>query len=210
MPSLIDPKNPLSKSAFAKKLQDKNVLTSVPMREFVKPDLLMGNWADFVKTANKYNDPGRFTAFISYEWTSIPNGRNMHRNIYFRDDTGPVVPFSSFDSYYLNDLWTYQEVQRNAGHENLAIPHNGNVSDGWMFSPYKFLGGPIDARYAERQARNEPLFEMIQTKGSSDTHPALLPNDEFADFEMFDNMINVGQPSQITNGFFRHTALVNL
>jgi hypothetical protein len=72
-----------------------------------------------------------------------------------------------------------------------------------MFSPNKFLAGPMDARYAKRQARNEPLFEMLQTKGSSDTHPTLSPNDEFADFELFNNMINVGQPSQITNGFFR-------
>ena len=219
MPALIDPKNPLSKSDFAKKLQDKNakmtdpdsavsiilhsILTSIPMPEYVKPEMLQSNWAAFVKTANKYNKPGKFTAFISYEWTSIPNGRNMHRNVYFRDDTGPVVPFSSFDSYYPNDLWTYQEIQRNAGHENLAIPHNGNVSDGWMFSPNEFLGGPMDARYAERQARNEPVFEMLQTKGTSDTHPTLSPNDEFADFELFENMINVGQPSQITNGYFR-------
>jgi hypothetical protein len=126
----------------------------------------------------------------------------MHRNVYFRDD-GPIVPYSAFDSYYPEDLWTYQEVQRNEGHDNLAIPHNGNVSDGWMFSPNEFLGDAMDARYAKRQARNEPLFEMIQTKGSSDTHPSLSPNDEFADFELFNNMINVGQPSQITNGFFR-------
>jgi hypothetical protein len=219
MPSLIDPKNPLSKSAFAKKLQDKNakmtdptsaisiilrsILTSIPMEEYVKPEMLQSNWADFVKTANKYNDPGNFTAFIAYEWTSIPNGRNMHRNVYFRDDTGPIAPFSAFDSYYPADLWTYQEIQRNEGHENLAIPHNGNVSDGWMFSPNEFLGGPMDARYARRQALNEPVFEMLQTKGTSDTHPALSPNDEFADFELFNNMINVGQPSQIWGGFFR-------
>jgi hypothetical protein len=219
MPGLIDPKNPLSKSDFAKKLQDpnakmndptsaisiilKSILTSIPMPEYVKPEMLQDNWAEFVKVANKYNDPGKFTAFISYEWTSIPNGRNMHRNVYFRDDTGPIVPFSAFDSYYPEDLWTYQEIQRNEGHENLAIPHNGNVSDGWMFSPNEFLGGPMDARYAKRQARNEPVFEMLQTKGSSDTHPVLSPNDEFADFEIFSNMINVGQPSQIVNGFFR-------
>jgi Protein of unknown function (DUF3604) len=219
MPALIDPKNPLSKSAFAKKLQNPNekmtdptsavsiilgsILTSIPMPEYVKDVELRDNWAEFVKVANKYNDPGKFTAFISYEWTSIPNGRNMHRNVYFRDDTGPMVPFSSFDSYYPQDLWTYQEIQRNEGHENLAIPHNGNVSDGWMFSPNKFLGGPMDARYAKRQALNEPLFEMLQTKGSSDTHPVLSPNDEFADFELFANMINVGQPSQIVNGFYR-------
>ena len=218
MPGLIDPNNPLSKSAFAKELQDpkakmtdptsaisiilRSILTSQPMPEYVKPELVQANWAAFVKVANKFNDPGKFTAFVSYEWTSIPNGRNMHRNVYFRDG-GPIFPYSAFDSYYPEDLWTYQEVQRNEGHENLAIPHNGNVSDGWMFSPNKFLGGPMDERYARRQALNEPVFEMLQTKGSSDTHPTLSPNDEFADFELFENMINVGQPSQITNGYFR-------
>jgi len=219
MPRLIDLKDPLSKSEFAKKLQNPkakmteptsavsiilhSILTSIPMEEYHKPEMLKDNWEAFVKVANKYNDPGKFTAFISYEWTSIPNGRNMHRNVYFRDDAGPAAPFSAFDSYYPEDLWTFLEFQRDIGIDALAIPHNGNVSDGWMFSQNEFLGGPMDARYARRQALNEPLFEMIQTKGSSDTHPALSPNDEFADFELFPNMINIGQPSQITDGFFR-------
>jgi hypothetical protein len=219
MPRLIDPKDPLSKTDFAKKLQNPkadpndptsavsiilhSILTSTGMPEFVTPELQKENWARFVKVANKYNDPGNFTAFLSFEWTSIPNGRNMHRNVYFRNDTGPEVPFSSFDSIHPEDLWTYQEVQRDAGNDNLAIPHNGNVSDGWMYSPNKFLGGPMDARYAKRQALNEPLTEIIQTKGSSDTHPWMSRNDEFADFELFPNMINIGQPSQIKYGYVR-------
>jgi len=219
MPLLIDPSSPLSKTDLAKKLKtfkgDPNspespisiilasITFSIPMPEYLSPEILTDNWSKFVATANKYNDPGNFTAFISYEWTAIPNGRNMHRNVYFRDDVGPKVPFSSFDSYFPEDLWTYQEIQRNMGHENLAIPHNGNVSDGWMFSPNEFLGGPMDVRYAERQAANEPVFEMIQTKGSSDTHPYLSPNDEFADFELFNNMINVGMPSQLKHSFYR-------
>jgi hypothetical protein len=219
MPRLIDPKDPLSKTEFAKKMQApdassagadsaisiilSSILTASPMKEFVAPEILTGNWASYVKTANKFNKPGKFTTLIGYEWTSIPNGRNMHRNVFFRDDTGPVVPFSSFDSIHPEDLWTYQEIQRNAGHENFAIPHNGNVSDGWMYAPKKFLGADMDARYARRQARNEPLTEIIQTKGSSDTHPAFSPNDEFADFEQFPNMINVGQASQIKYGYVR-------
>ncbi len=219
MPSLIDPKDPLSKSDFAKKLQNPkggmndpdsavsiilgSILTSIPMSEYVSPKLLQGNWQNYVKVANKYNDPGKFTTLLAFEWTSIPNGRNMHRNVFFRNGTGPKVPFSSFDSIYPEDLWTYLEVQRNAGNETFAIPHNGNVSDGWMYSPNKFLGGPMDARYARRQALNEPLTEIIQTKGSSDTHPLLSPNDEFANFELFENMINVGQPSQIKYGYIR-------
>ena len=213
MPELIDPKNPLSKSALGKRLQKNDptavgtilhdILTSTANPEFVKPETLRTNWAKYVKVANKYNDPGKFTTLIAFEWTSIPNGRNMHRNVFWRNDTGPKVPFSSFDSYYPEDLWTYLEAQREAGLETFAIPHNGNVSDGWMFSDNKFLAGPMDARYAERQQLNEPLFEMIQTKGSSDAHPLMSPNDEFADFELFQNMINVGQPSQIKYGYFR-------
>jgi hypothetical protein len=219
MPRLIDPKDPLSKTPFAKKLADKNakmtdptsavsiilrsILTSIPMPEYVKPEMLQENWAKYVKVANKYNKPGKFTTLIAFEYTSIPNGRNMHRNVFFRNDAGPKVPFSAFDSIYPEDLWTYLEIQRNTGNETFAIPHNGNVSDGWMYSPNKFLGGPMDARYAQRQALNEPLTEIIQTKGSSDTHPLFSPNDEFANFELFQNMINVGQASQVKYGYIR-------
>jgi hypothetical protein len=213
MPRMIDPEDPLSKSDLAKRLQKHDptavqdilhdILTSTGRPELVDSKLLEDNWQSFIKIANKYNDPGKFTTLIAFEWTSIPNGRNMHRNVFFRNDTGPRAPYSSFDSIQPEDLWTYQEVQRNAGIENFAIPHNGNVSDGWMYSTNKFLGGPMDARYAERQAANEPLTEIIQTKGSSDTHPAMSPNDEFANFELFPNLINVGQPSQIKYGYIR-------
>ena len=213
MPRLIDPKDPLAKSDLAEKLQKNDpsavqailhsIITSTAMPEFVEPKLVQENWQRYVETANKYNDPGKFTTLIAYEWTSIPNGRNMHRNVFFRNDTGPKAPYSAFDSIYPEDLWTYMEVQRTAGNENFAIPHNGNVSDGWMYSPNEFLGGPMDARYAARQQANEPLTEIIQTKGSSDTHPAFSPNDEFAEFEIFPNMINVGQPSQIKYGYIR-------
>ena len=215
---LADPKSPLSKSDFAKgftqgikdpKTGGKYVsqligtlLTNTPMLEYVKPELRMGNWQKFIKTADKFNEPGKFTALYAYEWTSIPDGKNMHRNVFFREKPA-VVPFSSFDSIFPEDLWTYLEIQRNQGIETFAIPHNSNVSDGWMFSPNKFLGGPIDERYARRQQLNEPLFEIHQLKGNSDAHPWLSPNDEFADFEPFPNMINVGMPSQIKNGFYR-------
>lgn len=213
MPRLIDTSDPLAKTDLAKKLQKNDpsavqeilhsILTSTGMPEFVEPALMQSNWQNYVKVTNKYNDPGKFTTLIAFEWTSIPNGRNMHRNVFFRNDTGPVAPYSSFDSFYPEDLWTYQEIQRTAGNANFAIPHNGNVSDGWMYSPNKFLGGAMDARYAARQQANEPLTEIIQTKGSSDTHPAMSPNDEFANFELFPNMINVGQPSQIKYGYIR-------
>ena len=215
---LVNPKSELSKSEFAKDfaagIKDPKsggkyvnqllgtLLTNTPMPEYVTSKLLTSNWQKFVETANKFNKPGEFTTLIAFEWTSIPDGQNMHRNVFFRDKA-PVAPFSSFDSIYPEDLWTYLEVQRNAGIETFAIPHNGNVSNGWMYAPNKFLGGPIDKRYARRQQLNEPLTEIIQTKGSSDTHPLLSPNDEFADFELFSNMINVGLPSQVKYGFVR-------
>ena len=145
MPRMIDPKDPLAKSPLAKRLQKNDpttvgdilhdILTSTGRPELTKPELLRDNWKNYVKVANKYNDPGKFTTLIAFEWTSIPNGRNMHRNVFFRNDDGPRAPFSSFDSFLPEDLWTYQEIQRNAGIDNFAIPHNGNVSDGWMFSP---------------------------------------------------------------------------
>ena len=213
MPRMIDPKDPLSGSGLAKRLQKNDptavgdilhdILTSTGRPELIAPALTEGNWQRYVKVANKYNDPGKFTTLIAFEWTSIPNGRNMHRNVFFRNDTGPKAPYSAFDSIQPEDLWTYMEVQRDIGNEVLAIPHNGNVSDGWMYSPNKFLGGAMDARYAKRQQANEPLTEIIQTKGSSDTHPAMSPNDEFANFELFPNLINIGQPSQIKYGFVR-------
>ncbi len=218
MPRLISKNDPLSKSEFAKKLQDPNadvsapdsainmilgsLITSTPMEEYVTPEMLKENWIRYVDTANKFNQPGKFTTLIGWEWTSIPNGRNMHRNVFFRG-SGPAAPFSAFDSIYPQDLWTFLETQRNEGRDCIAIPHNGNVSDGWMFSPDTFLGGPMDARHAKRQQANEPLTEIIQTKGQSDTHPLMSPNDEFANFELFENMINVGQPSQIQYGYIR-------
>jgi hypothetical protein len=219
MPSLIDSKNPLFKTDLAKKIRDpkadphdpesaiNTILGSLvhnkPMEQFVSSELQSGNWKRYVDTANKYNDPGKFTALIAYEWTSIPNGRNMHRNVFFRDDKGPIVPFSAFDSIYPEDLWTFLETQREQGTETFAVPHNGNLSDGWMYSPNKFLAGPMDARYAARQQANEPLTEIIQTKGSSDTHPLFSPNDEFANFEIQQNMINVGQTGQMKYSYVR-------
>jgi hypothetical protein len=218
MPSLIDPNSPLSKTDLGKMMQDPNadpnapdsainqilgsILSSVPMPEFVTPELSRSNWARYVQTANRYNKPGEFTTLIAWEWTSIPNGRNMHRNVFWAGE-GPEAPFTAFDSIYPQDLWTFQEIQRGLGLDNIAIPHNANVSDGWMFSPNTFLGGPMDARHAARQQANEPLMEIIQTKGQSDAHPALSPNDEFADFEVDPNLINVGQPSQIKYGYMR-------
>jgi len=222
-----NPKSELAKSDFAKQVYAgvkdpskagpavqkliQTLVKSEPLPEYVTPELRMGMWQKFIKTADKFNDPGKFTTLYAYEWTSIPNGANMHRNVFFKDKPA-VVPFSSFDSVQPEDLWTYLEIQRNQGIDVFAIPHNSNVSDGWMFSRNKFQGfqgqpafsgGPIDTKYARRQQANEPLFEIHQTKGNSEAHPWLSPNDEFANFEPFPSLISLGTPSAIKGGFYR-------
>ena len=150
---------------------------------FENTAFLKSAWDRHKEVMNKHNEPGKFTTLIAFEWTSMPSNQNLHRNVFFRDDEGPDMPFTSFDSDRPEDLWTYLEVEREAGHETFAIPHNGNLSNSLMFSPLDSDGKPIDARYAKRRATNEVATEIIQTKSQSETHPALSPNDEFADFE---------------------------
>ena len=136
--------------------------------------------------ADQANEPGKFTAFCSYEWTSMPNNMNLHRNIFFKDCAKvPAQPFSALDSPHPVDLWDWMDGQRKAGNELLAISHNANLSDGRMFpTEVDSKGRPIDAAYAASRVRNEPLIEIKQLKGTSETHPLLSPNDEFASFEL--------------------------
>ncbi len=146
-------------------------------------------WAVEVKAANDNYAPGRFTTFIAYEWTSAPDGKNLHRNVFFNADTAPL-PFTSAQSIRPEDLWTYMEKVRASGVDVIAIPHNGNVSSGLMYDWNDSDGRPIDEAYAQRRVLNEPLSEIAQNKGQSETTPALSPNDEFANFEIFDHLIS--------------------
>jgi hypothetical protein len=142
-------------------------------------------WKTIVETADKYYDPGKFTTFAAFEWSSMPDGENLHRNVIFRDTSKvPDLPFSSMDSTKPEDLWSYLEVQRAAGNDNLAISHNGNLSNGRMFRLVDSWGAPITAEYARRRMENEPLFEIMQLKGVSETYPSFAPEDEFANFEL--------------------------
>ncbi|MBW2162758.1 MAG: DUF3604 domain-containing protein, partial [Deltaproteobacteria bacterium] len=158
---------------------------------------------------NKHNDPGKFTTLIAFEWTSIPYGQNLHRNVFFRDDEGPAVTFSAVDSDKEEDLWTYLETERKMGHEVFAIPHNGNVSNSLMYNPNTSNGVAINKAWAARRARNEVATEIIQTKGQSDTHPALSPYDEFADFEMFQHLLGTGGVRGEIDFSFVRQALIN-
>lgn len=146
-------------------------------------------WRKFTALADKYNEPGRFTALIGYEWTAI-GGDNLHRNVIFRGDAAMAnrtLPFSQFDSKNPEDLWrALDSFQDKTGAEVLAIPHNGNLSNGRLFSVETFGGNPLTREIAELRARMEPLVEVTQIKGDGETHPMLSPNDEFADYETWD------------------------
>ena len=142
-------------------------------------------WQREIDAANRNYQPGRFTTFIAYEWTSAAHGANLHRNVIFRGDRAPA-PFTSWDSRNPEDLWDWLDAQRAQGVDALAIPHNSNASDGLMFAWLDSSTGTMDSRYARQRAREEPLAEIMQNKGASETHPLLSPADEFAEFEIID------------------------
>jgi hypothetical protein len=166
-------------------------------------------WTKQKQITNKHNDPGVFTTLIAFEWTSIPQGQNLHRNVFFRGDEGPASTFSTLDSDRPEDLWTYLDVMRNEGLECFAIPHNGNVSNSLMYAMTDSRGLPITADYARRRQANEVATEILQTKGQSDTHPALSPFDEFADFEMFKHLLGTGGQRGLIDHSYVRQALIN-
>ncbi|HEX4507122.1 MAG TPA: DUF3604 domain-containing protein, partial [Alphaproteobacteria bacterium] len=152
--------------------------------------LLKTTWAKSVAAAEKYNEPGRFTAFIGFEWTSTPGGNNLHHNVIFRDAADKalqVVPLTTFDSEDPEKLWAYlAEYEQKTGGQAISIPHNSNLSGGLMFADKTFGGKPFDKPYAEARAKWEPVAEITQTKGDSETDPSVSPDDEFANFERWD------------------------
>jgi hypothetical protein len=171
-----------------------SLVSKPPIKAFMSPQVAGTIWKENVQIADEENKSGKFTAFCSYEYTSQYNFRNLHRNVYFRDCAKvPVMPFSALDSWHPEDLWKWMDTQRAAGNELLAISHNANLSDGWMYpTEVDSLGRPIDAAWASARDRNERLIEMKQIKGQSETHPLLSPNDEFANYEILSFLI--GQP----------------
>jgi len=148
-------------------------------------------WQRLTAAAEKYNEPGRFTAIIGFEWTSGPNGDNLHRNVLFRDGkdkADQIIPLSYYDTGDPEDLWAWMAAyEKKTGGKMLAIPHNGNLSNGLMFDDVTLTTKkPLDRDYAERRMRWEPIYETTQPKGDGETHPALSRNDEFANFERWD------------------------
>jgi hypothetical protein len=151
-------------------------------------------WDEMTKTADLYNEPGRFTALIGFEWTSVPKGFNLHRNVILRDDgvrARQVIPLTTQPPMGTQDpLDLYQwltDYETKTGGQALAISHNGNLSNGWMFPMEDtYAGGKVDKNYVELRAKWEPLYEVTQIKGDGEAHPSLSPNDEFADYENWD------------------------
>ena len=148
-------------------------------------------WKKVTELADKYNDPGQFTTLIGFEWTPIEF--NLHRVVIFKDNADKVQyvrPFSQYDSKDPEDLWIYLEsYQTQTGGEVLAIPHNGNLSSGVMFALEDAKGNPLSTQYAKSRSRWEPLFEVTQIKGDSETHPVISPNDQFADYETWSSKV---------------------
>ena len=168
-------------------------------------------WSAIIESAERNNAPGEFTAFIGYEYTpSGPEFENLHRNVIFRGSEAPEIPFSRLDSTNPEDAWDWLDGLRAEGIEALAIPHNSNGSNGWMFEKTYQSGDPIDAAYAEQRMRNEPLVEITQVKGTSDTHPMLSPNDEWADFEIMPVRVASPLPSQPQGSYVREAWLNGL
>lgn len=187
------------------------VLDGTVEREMLN-DIAREAWADTIAAAQIHNDPGNFTTFVAYEYTSSTDERgNLHRNVIFRsDDQLPEMPFSRFHSQNPEGLWSWMDELRNRGIDSVAIPHNSNGSNGAMFMLTDWAGNAIDANYANTRMRNEPLVEVTQVKGTSDTHPALSPNDEWADFEIMPYRVATMIDSQPSGSYVREAYLNGL
>jgi hypothetical protein len=161
-------------------------------KEVLDPDFVGSIWKRYLETAERYNDPGRFTALIGYEWTSTEGGNNLHRNVIYRDGAdlaGKMNPYTTAESFNPEDLWRWMEkYEETTGGRVLAIAHNGNLSNGTMFPDERnpATGKRLTGNYAKNRIRWEPLYEITQIKGDGEAHPLLSPNDEFADYGTWD------------------------
>jgi hypothetical protein len=176
--------------------------------------MLGPGWEQTIKAAEKYNDPGVFTAFIAYEWSSAPGGDNLHRVVIYRDGGDKAIqtlPLTMSETKDPEDLWkVLQAYENETGGKVLAIPHNGNWSSGQMFAEVKLNGKPLDESYAKTRMRWEPIYETTQIKGDGETHPLLSPDDEFADYETWDvgNLdFSKGVTSEMLPGSYARSAL---
>lgn len=230
LPAMDNPDSPLSNLEMAKNMfgtdpdlilrafstMGGSIRSGKPIPAAYDREVIDSTWKQAIDTANKYYKPGELTTFAAYEYTAVTTqgrgdnsfiGGNLHRNVVFKD-AAPKRLFSTLDSINPEDLWTWMDEQRAEGRDVLAIPHNSNVSDGEMFAMTKYYGGDVDADYTKQRLKNEPIVEMTQVKGTSETHPALSPNDEWADFEIYELLLSSEVTSKI-NGSYIREALAN-
>ena len=224
LPLMADPDSPASKHPLAADILGEDpkksfdaytkILDDISNRRndsiLGDPELQKSVWEEIIAIADKHNVPGEFTTFAGYEWTSNPNWRNLHRIVLFKDTKNVAeAPFSAIDSDVPAKLWEWMDNQRAQGNELLAVPHNGNASDGLMFPLEEAYGGSkIGKAYSETRMRNEPVYEITQIKGTSETHPALSPNDEFASFEIWDyTLASTATPPKNKKGGYMREAL---
>ena len=181
--------------AFAELIAQVN--TGKPSLDFTRPEVSRSVWGAIMDAAERHNEPGKFTTFLGWEWSSTPNGANLHRVIVMREgkETGAqFLPYTAFDSSKPEDLWKWLgETSQKTGANFLSIPHNSNISKGLMFALEDSNGNPINADYANTRMRWEKLVEITQIKGDSETHPNLAPTDEFAAYEKYEHFIEAGQ-----------------
>ncbi|MEO1028425.1 MAG: DUF3604 domain-containing protein [Pseudomonadota bacterium] len=227
VPAMADPENALSqtdtaKASFGTDLASQQAaflnigqsfVNGTPIEEINDQDYMNSVWANTVAATEKYNEPGVFTSFAGYEFTAMvpigPDGlaaANLHRNVIFRDEA-PTQLFTTLNSTNPEDLWEWMDLQRSEGRDVLAIPHNSNASNGWMFAGETYVGGPMDSGYVKTRLKNEPIVEITQLKGTSETHPLLSPNDEWAGFEQYEYFIGSTMRASINEGDFIRKAL---
>ena len=164
-------------------------------------DIVRDTWAEIKASAERHNEPGKFTTFIGYEYTSSQETfENLHRNVIFKGDA-PNEPFSRLISMNPENLWRWMDSLRAQGMDYIAIPHNSYGSDGYMFAEKTYEGNDIDADYSAMRMRNEPIVEISQVKGTSETHPLQSPNDEWASFEIMPYQIATWKNS-VTDGSY--------
>ena len=227
IPFMDDPNHPLSRTLTAQAAFGDDAAASAETFQSIGTSFVIGQpieeirdqahmnqiWAQTIDAAERHNEPGTFTTFAGYEFTAMTlvsqaagSAANLHRNVIFRDQA-PEQIFSTLDSTNPEDLWTWMDGQRETGIDSLAIPHNSNSSNGEMFALQTYDGAPLTEAYALTRLRNEPIVEITQIKGTSETHPSLSPNDEWADFEQYDYFIGSAAKSTVNVGDFIRPSL---
>lgn len=218
--AMEDPGHPMHKHRTAKRMRTPKSNTQrhtsafwryyIYLRMRNRPEDAISAWQKIIESANRHYVPGEFTTFVAYEYSasySINRG-NLHRNVIFRGSEAPREPFSRIHSRNPEKLWEWMDKQREKGYDSLAIPHNSNASDGRMFEMQTRRRRQIDESYIALRARNEPLVELTQIKGTSETHPQLSPNDEWANFEIHPYQVGNNRRSKV-NGSYVREAWIN-